>query len=219
MRPTFRARLSVYEFDLDRRVVVGDALYSGPGHPVNFTRYGDQVLATFPVYLNRPLEEGGGQPSPRCPANQSASTLPDICRLLRRKSYIVFLNGRSAGNIGRYMYRIRPLYRGVVYRGYSLPQASADDDPVPDGFGVYARTGKYFQPEDYGFYPFGGIGGPFVDIRRDPWRIRPDLEFTMTYSSVPRCDPARGFIDQLADDSQPGGAPLCVSQPDCCISP
>jgi hypothetical protein len=100
MRPTFRARLSVYEFDIDKRVVVGDALYSGPGHSVNFTTFG-RVLATFPVYLNRPLEDGEPQPSPRCPANQSASTLPDICRLLRRKSYIVFLNGRSAGNVGR----------------------------------------------------------------------------------------------------------------------
>jgi hypothetical protein len=121
--------------------------------------------------------------------------------------------------MSRYMYRIRPLYRGVVYRGYSLPQASAEDDPVPDGFGVYARSQVSPSLEDYGFDPSGRIGGPFVDIRRDPWRIRPDLECTMTYSSFPRCDPARGFIDRLAEDSQPGGAPQCVSQPDHVFTP
>jgi hypothetical protein len=57
-------------------------------------------MATFPVYLNRSLEAGSPQSSPRCPPGQDPSTLPDICRLLQRKSYVAFLNGGSAGNVG-----------------------------------------------------------------------------------------------------------------------
>jgi hypothetical protein len=196
LRPTFHARLLVFEFDLDKRVIVGDALYSGAGQRVNFTTIGGQVLATFPVYLNRPLEDGGPRPSERCPPGQSTSTLPDICRLLRRKSYVAFLNGRSAGNVGSYDYVIEPVYRGDVYRGYSLPQASIGVDPVPDGFGVFALT-KLVNPSSTSRF----ASAPYVDIRSDPWRIRPDLEFTMTFSSSPRCDPERGTFVHVAGPS------------------
>jgi hypothetical protein len=86
----------------------------------------------------------------------------------------------------QYKFRLVPNYRGQVYQGYTRPlQASPEDDPVPDGFGVFVptkATAQQFTDDSTSEIPDGSYLDPWVD----PWRVRPDLDFVMTFSRTPR---------------------------------